>query len=465
MQDVPKIVRDRLLASATVAHHPDADLLTAFAERSLPESERAGVLGHLARCKDCRDVVALSLPPREVATATLRPARRGWFTWPSLRWGFVTAGLIAIGAVGMLQYQRHLSPQTVALKEGVRNDVAVNEPHTPPAAEPVSPPADLRDKAENTRVSASADSARNQALALTARKSMPPSEASAPARVAPAVGSTAAGAVLGERVRHGPNATTNSQQQVLAQGQQVANAGVAGRQQAGQFYQPERVPSVSETVEVEGAAPHVSEENAELKNLPTPAQSDDSLSAKVDRAKPAMESQLSGGAAPASAAMQPRTDLARAYAAPVLPRWTIGSSGTLQRSFDQGKTWQDVEVTPDSTLSANLMSLAVVSKASGAREEDKDESRALKKQKTATSIFRAVAANGADVWAGGSNGFLLHSVDAGGHWMRVVPSSSSTSLTGDILAVEFSDLQHGKITTSAHEVWTTGDNGRTWQEQ
>ena len=62
MQNVPKIVRDRLQAAAPAVNHPDADLLTAFAERSLPEHERTVVLEHLARCGDCRDIVALALP-------------------------------------------------------------------------------------------------------------------------------------------------------------------------------------------------------------------------------------------------------------------------------------------------------------------------------------------------------------------------------------------------------------------
>jgi photosystem II stability/assembly factor-like uncharacterized protein len=39
------------------------------------------------------------------------------------------------------------------------------------------------------------------------------------------------------------------------------------------------------------------------------------------------------------------------------------------------------------------------------------------------------------------------------------------ALTADIAAIEFTDLQHGKITTSAGEVWTTEDAGQTWRKQ
>ena len=72
MQNVPKIVRERLKAAAPAVNHPDADLLTAFAEDSLPGVERDGVLEHLARCGACRDIVALALPEAE-AGDTPRP--------------------------------------------------------------------------------------------------------------------------------------------------------------------------------------------------------------------------------------------------------------------------------------------------------------------------------------------------------------------------------------------------------
>ena len=46
-----------------------------------------------------------------------------------------------------------------------------------------------------------------------------------------------------------------------------------------------------------------------------------------------------------------------------------------------------------------------------------------------------------------------------------MPGSGGTFLAGDILTIDFSDAQQGKITTSAPEVWTTTDGGQTWQKQ
>jgi photosystem II stability/assembly factor-like uncharacterized protein len=36
-------------------------------------------------------------------------------------------------------------------------------------------------------------------------------------------------------------------------------------------------------------------------------------------------------------------------------------------------------------------------------------------------------------------------------------------LTGDIVALAFSDAQHGRLETAGHDVWTTTDGGKTWR--
>ena len=66
MADVPKIVRERLrVAKPVTAEHPDPDVLTAFAESSLLQRERADVLEHLSRCGECREILVLALPASE----------------------------------------------------------------------------------------------------------------------------------------------------------------------------------------------------------------------------------------------------------------------------------------------------------------------------------------------------------------------------------------------------------------
>src|SRR5271169_6443840 len=151
MQNVPKIVRERLKAATPAVNHPDADVLTAFAERSLPELERTVVLEHLARCGDCRDVVALALPATEPVQAAVSPFR-GWVTWPVLRWVFVTAGVVAIASFGVLYQQRsHLA--TMASKSSPHVEVASNEPKKQSLDQFVAAaPAEKREKVQSPSV-------------------------------------------------------------------------------------------------------------------------------------------------------------------------------------------------------------------------------------------------------------------------------------------------------------------------
>src|SRR3984885_7069466 len=128
MTEVPKIVHDRLRAvaldresparNAAETNHTDPDLLTAFAEQSLSATERDGVLEHLVLCADCRETVALALPAENVVAIPIfperdamqapaphpaKPAPRGVFAWPSLRWAALAAGVVVVGSVFLLR--------------------------------------------------------------------------------------------------------------------------------------------------------------------------------------------------------------------------------------------------------------------------------------------------------------------------------------------------------------------------
>src|ERR1700726_2552136 len=133
MQNVPKIVQARLQRPTPEAslRHPDADLLTAFAEQSLGESEREHVTEHLARCGDCREVVAMALPPTEpVLRPTSSPSRGGWLSgswlnWPVLRWGAVAAGFVLVTSVGILQYKQHTHQNAALVSSPVQQQEKV----------------------------------------------------------------------------------------------------------------------------------------------------------------------------------------------------------------------------------------------------------------------------------------------------------------------------------------------------
>src|SRR5579864_6951574 len=103
MSELPKIVRARLKAEPS-GDHPDPNLLAAFAEQALPDRERAPVLLHLARCADCRDALALAVPPAESAADALDTTRHvRVFRWSVLRWGAVAACVVIVGSAVLMK--------------------------------------------------------------------------------------------------------------------------------------------------------------------------------------------------------------------------------------------------------------------------------------------------------------------------------------------------------------------------
>lgn len=110
------------------------------------------------------------------------------------------------------------------------------------------------------------------------------------------------------------------------------------------------------------------------------------------------------------------------------PRWTLTSDGLLQRSLDAGKSWQPIVIPGNS------------------------------------SALHAIAAQGTHVWVGGAAGVLYHSSDAGKDWSQVKPSDGGKILADDVIGIEFSSVQMGKLITGRQETWTTSDGGNTWQK-
>ena len=142
MDPLKKLVADRL-KTQVAGPHPDAEVLSAFAENALLTNERETVLQHLSACSDCRDIVFLAAPlAAESQQVVSAPKTRPVF---ALRWGTLAAGIL-IAAVFLVS--RHEAPQ--------REQVAKTVPQTTsPAAPPVAatdvivaaekPPAEFRE--------------------------------------------------------------------------------------------------------------------------------------------------------------------------------------------------------------------------------------------------------------------------------------------------------------------------------
>jgi hypothetical protein len=97
--------------------HPDAEILTAFAEQLVPETEREEILAHMAECSRCREVVFLAQqaidaekPARSVAGIPDRKLFTGWFV--AWRWSWVPVAALA-GVVGFAVV-RHMNRPSVS---------------------------------------------------------------------------------------------------------------------------------------------------------------------------------------------------------------------------------------------------------------------------------------------------------------------------------------------------------------
>jgi hypothetical protein len=413
MDHVPKIVRQRLQTVAKTSGHPDPDLLTGFAEKSLSRRERSQVLEHLGQCGDCRDVVLLAGPDRAAAAASAQPARSPWLRWPVLRWGTAAACVVIVSAAVMLRHERL----------GTRPSLASFD-RTPPVVASPKPAAEGQTSPEGDNVAAN--------IAAQSQQSGP--ELPAPSREAkrPAKLRNGSGGVIASSP-----ALDGGSRYAASAAAKTAPAPPSPR--GTDVDQPEgSMQAQREEIEVSGTAATVNTETVAVTAQAGPVTTD--LAELVpERAKDAKEPQLKSKASSASAivagannyklsASGARNDLALEKTLTLAPRWTLSPDGVLERSMDAGRTWETISV-------------------------------------PGTSALRALAAVGPDIWVGGAAGALYHSSDVGRHWAQITPAADGKPLTADIIGVTFTDAAHGKLTTANDQTWTTSDAGQSWQKK
>jgi len=451
MEQLPKIVQQRLQATAKAGIHPDPDLLTAFAEKSLNERERAQVLQHLGQCTDCRKVVSLAMPERTVP-ATF-PARSTWLSWPVLRWSALAAGVLVVSAAVTLHYEGRQSAaplvgEKVAEKAAAPappaayrlESEASNQPTQKLAAKIVPPPfqsdrdfvvaGKLAKQREDTSTRSSAGASVINELE-TGRLENPRQESGQPGK-----DQRARDQLTGNRLAMADEVKSTDKPSALGQLAAGASAPVPAaapaspaaaepKSKTGDAEAQTKQPSdnfeyaargSSETVTVQAEAAQITTSQATL--------GDAKENAKNESRK---KGQKSGASGLKELPLVSRNVSDLGVVNKATPSWTLSPDGALQRSFDSGKTWQTIPV-------------------------------------ASQVVFRALAANDSDIWVGGTAGALYHSSDAGQHWTQIRPVVEGKPLTADIVTVQFPDAQHGKLTTADHEAWTTSDAGVSWHK-
>src|SRR5690348_13277873 len=138
MQEISSLVRQRLAARQAPQTHPDPDLLTAYVEQALGETERSQVVEHLAACSHCREVVSLSLPEQPVQAAPAQPSALWARFWlPAFRWTAVAATIAIAAALVIEKPWHHTATQEGQLEQKISSPNPA--PGSPSANNTVSP--------------------------------------------------------------------------------------------------------------------------------------------------------------------------------------------------------------------------------------------------------------------------------------------------------------------------------------
>jgi hypothetical protein len=410
------------------AEHPDANLLAAFAEKTLSERERTQLLNHLAECAECREIAAFALPEEagepELISAT---AGRRWTPWPILRWGATAAVLATLAVVVMLHpgiWNRRLELSRETPPSGTITSAPSALP-APPSAQPPPEPArekaevDARKSADEMKLAEKAPAPKqdqaleNQFAGVHAKRQM---AFIASSRPPVGVRGTNIPTASGEQqeIRRGDEHTVGapaaSSLLTAPAGEPMAASDEAGKvsTQSQVRVEPPRAPTSSGSVaRAKGGAGAAGVANAKGASRTTtyPMMAQAHMSAFQ-----ALRKSTEIGAAPQAAV------------------WNVSADGSVQRSTNDGNAWVQIRV--------------------------------------ADSIkFRAIAALGNNIWTGGSGGALYHSVDAGATWVRIDISFEGTAVTETITGIQSSDPQHVNVTTTSSSQWVSEDGGQHWQKQ
>ncbi len=306
MLEIPKIVRQRLAANVEAGAHPDANLLTAFAEQTLTRRERDSVLQHLSQCSECREVSILAAPEVEIE-ADVVPVRSAWLGWPALRWGaLVACGVLVVAAVSLRQRSGHM-----AMFRGSVPEVAMKA-EVPGASQKAEAATEVDKDRATMDYKSRADVVKPDERVFN----IPPK---AKATVAPLP------------------ATRTKSEPALA-------ASLASQKAAPRDLDVFAKSAVPAAPPARAAEQMVATESSAIAT--------DSVQANLGKAKQAVQGNLPAENKVARLEAPAAVGGVQALFKKITPRWTLSADGTLQRSLDGGKTWKTIPVAAGATLTA-----------------------------------------------------------------------------------------------------------------
>jgi hypothetical protein len=402
VNELPKSVRDEMARQQLSAGaHPDADLLTAFAEGTATPAERVRVEQHLALCSECREVMFLAAAPIEPTAPVVVVApktRQSWFrTWAP----WATAAVVLVVATFTLTHKDNSSPQLSMAKESAPSPA----PQPPSASISTSP--SLKGEIKSPAAARSTNGQLASAPALDAAKQKDDKvqvarrdkEEIAKNELKKSMDSLAGAAIVaGSPSAVPPRSPQAAPTETYASNRAARNTTLkpgpaapmqnqATQNQQNQSLQDLRASKSSETVEVTADAAPVMEANT--------------------------KAEQTAGAASLTAFRRSRN------------QWRISSDGNVERST--GVNWSTSLAQPGTK-------------------------------------FTVVATIGPIVWAGGTRGVLMRSVDNGASWQPIQLPNIGTGANATITKIEFRDAFTGTIATADRRSWSTKDRGESWQQ-
>jgi Photosynthesis system II assembly factor YCF48/Putative zinc-finger len=483
MSEMSNALRQRLAAREDPRVHPDPDSLTAYLEQLLPAPERNQVLEHLAVCRQCREVVALSLPQEPViedvvAVAVARPVRRGWRAWflgkPALGLVGSLAGL-AIVATLVIELPRG----SVEKQGGQPAPLTANNNNVPATPAPTGP------EAKQAEIAPAAD-----ALSTVQDKEVHPASpvansASGPASVQPEP----------RAAKAAPKATDSS---VSSVGGPYVNTQMfvndASNNVVTASNELPAAPAPRTTSDFQSNLPLSLSNNAQLTTADAPHQTQSSKPLRI--LNPAANLTRSGLTSVITLGRDAKQIFHRP--APAInpygygfTRSAMGGAGQFNPATEMGPAAEITAAAPVAAKDAaeleqsHALTARARSGTSAGKTEEFAYAGANKKTETAQSAwkvgdskllklddsgawteaaasegieFSVVSSHGSDIWAGGANAAMVHSHDGGATWERITLGSSAT---GTITSIEAGALKI-QVKSSSGQNWSSPDGGKTW---